>query len=84
MKDTVTLSPKARSIAESRAREEGFSSIDSYVDALIQEDQENLVAQDWIKRRIEEGLSSSSAGELSKDKLKRLVHEGIARASRRE
>jgi hypothetical protein len=83
MKTTVTLSERTRSIAESRAREEGFPSVDAYVDALIEEDRETSAIQGWMKARIEEGLASPSAGELTRDKLRRLVSEGVSRATRR-
>jgi hypothetical protein len=81
MKDTVTLTPKARSIAESRAREDGFPSVDAYVDALIEEDKEQALARDWLRQRIGEGLASPSAGEMTRDKLERLVSEGAARVA---
>ena len=84
MKDTITLSPKALSLAQSRADADGFSSVDAYVEALIQEDQAQVVVQDRISQRVEEGLASPSAGAFTKDKLKRLVSEGIERSSRRE
>lgn len=79
MKTNVTLSDKARALAEKRAREEGFESVDAYVGALIEEDGEDSVILDWMRERIREGLDSGSAGELTRSKLDRLISEGIAR-----
>lgn len=79
MNTNVTISDQARALAEKRAREEGFDSIDAYVDALIQEDEAEASVRGWMRQRIEEGLASPSAGELTRTKLDRLVAEGTAR-----
>ncbi len=72
---TVTLSEKARALAEKRAREEGFETVDAYVGALIEEDKQEGTILDWMRERIQEGLDSGSAGELARTKLDRLIHE---------
>lgn len=84
MNTYVKISEQARALAEKRAREEGFDSLDEYVDVLIREDQAVSTASGWLRSRIEEGLASPGAGELTREKFDRLVSEGIARAQRRE
>jgi Arc/MetJ-type ribon-helix-helix transcriptional regulator len=79
MNTNVTISEQARALAEERARQEGFASVDDYVDALIREDKEESSVRGWMRRHIEEGLASPSAGELTRSKLDRLVSEGVAR-----
>ncbi len=79
MNTNVTISEQARALAEERARQEGFASVDDYVDALIREDKEESSVRGWMHRRIEEGLASPSAGELTRNKLDRLVSEEVAR-----
>ena len=79
MNTNVTISEQARALAEKRAREEGFGSVDEYVDALIREDKEENSIRGWMRERIEEGLASPSAGELTRSRPDRLVTEGIAR-----
>lgn len=78
---TVKLSGDAGALAEKRAAEEGFESVDAYVNTLIVEDQEAGSAT-WIRARLEEGIASPNTGELSRAKLVRLVDEGIARSTR--
>lgn len=80
----VRISEQARALAEKRANEEGFDSLDEYVDVLIREDQAVSTVSGWLRSRIEEGLASPSEGELTRNKFDRLVSEGIARAPRRE
>lgn len=77
----ITLSDNARIIAEKRAREEGFESVDAYLNALIEEDRESALALGWMRERILEGLASPSAGEIGRDEIGRLIGEGIARAA---
>ena len=79
MNTNVTISEQARVLAEERARQEGFASVDDYVDALIREDKEESSVRGWMHRRIEVGLASPGAGELTRSKLDRLVSEGVAR-----
>jgi hypothetical protein len=81
-KPTITLSEDARAIAAKRAREEGFDSIEAYIDALIEDDRQTGQMQAWMRVRLEEGLASPSAGELTEEKVKQLVGEGIARTAR--
>jgi len=83
MSSTVSLSQRARALAQERAKEEGFDSVDAYVDALIEEDRNSSVVKGWMRTRIKEGLASPNAGRLTKRKLNRLIREGIARVPRR-
>jgi hypothetical protein len=81
-KPTITLSQEAQALAARRAREEGFNSVEDYVGALIEDDRQTGSMRAWMRARLEQGLASPSAGELTQDKLERLVGEGIARAAR--
>jgi hypothetical protein len=81
-KPTITLSEDARALAAKRAQEEGFDSIESYIGALIEDDRQAGQMQAWMRMRLEEGLASPSAGELTEEKVKQLVGEGIARTAR--
>ena len=81
-KPTITLSEEAQALAEKRAREEGFESVDAYVGALIEEDGQTGTIRGWMRERLEQGLASPTAGELTESKLQRLIGEGIARVSR--
>jgi hypothetical protein len=81
-KPTITLSEDAQALAEKRAREEGFDSVDAYIDALIEEDGQTGTIRGWMRERLEQGIGSPTAGELTESKLQRLVGEGIARVSR--
>jgi hypothetical protein len=84
MKANVLLSEIARALAEKRVREEGFESIDSYVDALIEQDNDANLITGLVRMRLREGLASPNAGELTREKFDLLVKEGIARTTRRE
>lgn len=81
-KPTITLSKEAQALAEERAREEGFESIDAYVGTLIEEDGQAGIIRNWMRERLEQGLASPSAGDLTESKLQCLIGEGIARVSR--
>jgi hypothetical protein len=83
MNKPVALSPHALSLAEKQARAEGFETVDAYLGALIEQDREDLAIADWMKVRLAEGLNSPNAGPISKEKIERLVAEGIARAPRK-
>ena len=80
---TLALSGKARALAKERAEEQGFASINDYIDALIEEDRATGLVKRWMRERIKEGLDSPNAGRMTKKKLDRLVGQGIARAARR-
>ena len=83
-KMTVTISEHARSVAEKRVAEEGFSSMDQYIDALILEDDlDTVFQQDWFRAKIEEGLNSPDVGELTRKRIASLVREGIEAAKKR-
>ena len=83
-KITVTISDHARSVAEKRVSEEGFSSIDQYVDSLILEDDlDAVLQQDWFRAKIEEGLNSPDVGELTRERIAGLVRKGIEAAKKR-
>ena len=80
---TVKLSPRAHSLAEKNSAREGYSSVDDYVDALILEDSfEDLLRQPWLLKKIEEGLASPVVGELTRERLREIVDEGIALAEK--
>ena len=79
MNKPVVLSDRARALAEKRARDDGYGSVDAYLDALIEQDREDLPISDWMRARLNEGLGSPNAGPITKDKIDRLIAEGIAR-----
>jgi len=80
---TIKISAKARNFAEERVAREEYSSVDDYVDALILDDNFNeLLQQPWLQKKIEEGLKSGPAGELTRERLKQLIAEGIALAEK--
>lgn len=81
MNKPVILSDRAQALAEERAKDQGFESVEAYLDALIEDDRADATMQDWMRKRLEEGLASPNAGEMTRDKLHRLVEEGIARVS---
>ncbi len=81
-KPAIVLPEPTRTIAEKRAREEGFDSVETYLSALVDEDRETGAVHEWMRERIEEGLRSPNAGTLSRAKLDSLVEDGIARVSR--
>ncbi len=83
MNKPVLLSSHALTLAEKQAREEGFESVTAYLDALIEQDREDLAIADWMKARLAEGLTSPNAGPITREKIDRLVAEGIARAPRK-
>ena len=84
-KATVTISRKACDLAEKRAAEVGLSWPDEYVEELIlSDDLDHALNHSWLREKIEEGLASGSAGELTRDVLSQLVEDGIARAARRK
>jgi hypothetical protein len=81
-KPTISLSARTHARAEQRSREEGFESVDAYVEALISEDDALHALPEWMKLRLAEGLASPSAGELTPEKIERLVEDGVAHARR--
>jgi len=81
---TIELSEAALLHAKERAAEEGFESVEAYVSALLNDDFVDGLNQDWIRKKIEEGLSSPVVGELTPERITQLVEEGIARAERRK
>lgn len=81
-KPTITLSEQAHAQAQKRAREGGFESIEAYVDALIEDDRQAERIADWMRLRLEQGLASPTAGEMSESKFQKLIDEGIARVPR--
>lgn len=77
MNTNVTISEEARTLAEKRAKELGFQSVDDYVDALIRGDQGDAVFEEWMRAEVEEGFASGPATELTPSQLHELVQEGI-------
>jgi hypothetical protein len=49
---------------------------------LIEGDRQAGQMQAWVRMRLEEGLASPSAGELTQEKVEHLVGEGIACTAR--
>ena len=79
---SITISRHALDLAEKRAAEEGVSP-EEYVDELISGDSlDRILEQPWLRKKIEEGLASPIAGELTRERIARLVEEGIALAER--
>ena len=81
-KPTITLADEVRTKAEERVREEGFESVEAYVNALIRDDTETSLGLGWLRERIEEGLASGNSGPMTSEKLDRLIGEAIARVKR--
>jgi len=79
---TIILTGETRAQAERRVKEEGFDSVESYINALIRDDAETSLGIAWLRERIEAGLASGNAGPMTSEKLDRLIGEGIARVTR--
>jgi hypothetical protein len=79
----IEISQEAYSVAAQQASENGFATADEYIDAVLRDDLDDLdaiVAQPWFAQKIEEGLASPDAGELTRERIDQLVQEGIALA----
>ncbi|MDE2475745.1 MAG: hypothetical protein KGO48_11905 [Alphaproteobacteria bacterium] len=83
MNTNVTISEEARTLAEKRAKERGFQSVDDYVEALIRGDQNEAIFEEWMRAEVEEGFASGQATELTPSLLHELVQDGISRAKTR-
>ena len=81
MNTNVRISDQTRLLAEKRARELGFETVDAYVDALIREDQEEPAFEEWMRTEIQNGLASGPGTELTRSKLRELVREGMLRSN---
>lgn len=79
---TIVLKGETSAQAERRVKEEGFDSVESYINALIRDDAETSLGIEWLRERIEAGLASGNAGPMTSEKLDRLIGEGIARGTR--
>lgn len=79
---TIVLKGETSAQAERRVKEEGFDSVESYINALIRDDAETSLGIEWLRKRIEAGLASGNAGPMTSEKLDRLIGEGIARVTR--
>ncbi len=79
-KAKIEISQEALAVAAKNAAEAGFSSADEYIESLVMDDYDAFFRQPWVKQKIEEGLSSPDAGELTRDVIAQLVQEGIALA----
>jgi hypothetical protein len=77
MNQSITLSDRTRELAEKRVAEEGFESVDAYIDTLVEEDNG---MPEWMREELEKGIVSGDAGELTREKFDQLVQRGIARA----
>ncbi len=77
------ISQEALAVAAKNAAEAGFSSADEYIESLLMDDLDAITHQPWFAKKIEEGLASPDAGELTPQLIDQLVQEGIDRAKRR-
>ncbi|MEJ0027716.1 MAG: hypothetical protein WDN01_16955 [Rhizomicrobium sp.] len=85
-KAKIEISQEALAVAAKNAAEAGFATTDGYIESLLLEDRDELDAiarQPWFLKKIEEGLASPDAGELTPELIDRAVQEGIDRAKRR-
>ena len=80
MNTTIRILEEARALADERARELGFESIDTYVDALIRHDQSDRSFQEWMRAEIEAGFASGVSEESTPARVSELVGRGIERA----
>jgi hypothetical protein len=83
MNKPVILSDKAYAIAEERAKEYGCDSVETYLNQILEEreDDEAVDIPEWMEKAIDEGLASGPSEPLTREKLHQLVHEGIALAA---
>lgn len=84
MNTNVTISEEARTLAEKRAKERGFQSVDDYIEALIRGDQNEAIFEEWMRAEVEEGFSSGPPTEFTRSKLRQWVREGIEDAKKDE
>jgi hypothetical protein len=82
-KAKIEISAEALAIAQKNADDNGFSSAGAYIESLLVDDLDAVVAQPWFQKKIEEGLASPIVGELTPDRVSQLVRQGIDRANRR-
>jgi predicted transcriptional regulator len=80
-KITIELPEAVLLRAKERAKKAGYEKLDAYLGSLIREDLDFDLNQEWIRRRIEEGIASGNAGLLTEDKIHWLVDQGVARAT---
>ncbi|HTQ13881.1 MAG TPA: hypothetical protein VMH86_08390 [Rhizomicrobium sp.] len=80
MNKPVRPSDRAFALAERWAQADGYESVEAYVDALIESDSDDAPMPGWMRQRLSDGLASPSAGERTREKLRNLVSEGVARA----
>jgi len=81
MSKTITISDRAQELSEKRVKEEGFENIESYIDTLVEGDAMEVAITDALRKKLEEGLASPDAGELTREKFDRLVEEGTTRTT---
>ena len=82
MNKPILLSDRVHALAEKRAREDGFESVEAYVDALVEQDQDDAMP-DWMVEKLIEGMNSPNAGPFTEDKMAEIFERGLARARKR-
>jgi predicted transcriptional regulator len=63
-KITVELSEAVLLRAQERAKEEGYETLDAYLDAIIRDDLDFGLDPAWLRARLEEGIADSEAGRV--------------------
>ena len=82
-KAKIEISEEARDVALELAIANGFASADDYVEALLLDDLDAVIAQPWFRAKIAEGEASPVVGPLTAARVHELVQAGIQRAKRR-
>ncbi len=83
-KAKIEISQEALAVAAKNAAEAGFSTAGEYIESLLIDDLDAVFEQPWIGAKLEEGLASPDAGELTPELIDKVVQEGIDRANRRK
>jgi hypothetical protein len=50
---------------------------------LTHDELDTVLQQGWFRKKIEEGLSSPDAGELTRERISRIVRQGMEAAKKR-
>lgn len=78
----IEISEEALAAAEKGAAETGLSSANEYIEALLTDDCDAFFNQSWVGEKIDQGLASPDAGQLTREFLSQIVQEGLALAKR--
>jgi predicted transcriptional regulator len=63
-KITIELSEATLLRAQQRAKEEGYETLDAYLDAVIRDDLGSDLDPDWLRAQLEQGIADSEAGRV--------------------